>query len=107
MREIRLAPPVSDYILLDKQDFESDPDEYFLGVETTLSRGFITKESPTPDSKYTVRGREGITAGSGMLSYDHNNLKVLIKNIIDKGYKVYSFPTYRELFLWLAEEKKY
>jgi hypothetical protein len=78
-------------------------DSRFYGVDSGSSKGFICR-SKYRTGPFTSFCGDNLTNGNTWsLDPEHSNsLQVAIKEYIRRGFSVFEFESYKELFKWLA-----
>ena len=76
----------------------------FYGVQfTATQKAFIVQEEyDTGAFKLITFGRE-MTMGNSWDTYDNNDLKLMIQNLIVNDKPVFEFDTAKELYQWLGK----
>jgi hypothetical protein len=65
------------------------------------SKGFITSTSFR--EVYSPRCFDRLTVGNGFTSFESKSLKEVVKSLLNHGFSVYQFNTYKELLKWGIE----
>ena len=80
--------------------------ERYYGVMNQVSndKGFITK-TDYHNGRYIIPVCDNITKGNAFcLDQSPKSLQNVVEDLISKGFEVYEFDNYTELFLWVIEK---
>jgi hypothetical protein len=75
----------------------------FYGVTSGGAKNIITRQGYL-EGDYSVRTIDTLTSGAGWRCHNSDTLEGLIRNLLNNGFQVFEFDTYKELVLWLLEE---
>lgn len=78
----------------------------YYGYNNGGQRGFITRQD-YKDGSYVARCLTMLTEGNGWSSSRYTDLASFINSLVANGWVVYEFATWRELAIWLIEEKEF
>jgi hypothetical protein len=74
----------------------------YYGIEDRGDKAFIT-QSEYDSNNFILLATEALTLGNAYSTRCTENLEVLLTELINTGFVVYEFDTYKELFKWLSE----